>query len=80
MQLETARAPNPFQCFIDPHAAVEAHRRLTATLIAGSRLCHPLDKVRLVRGGQEALAAFDDEVEADAVGDLGDAPGSDAAS
>jgi hypothetical protein len=83
MQLEPARASNPFLCFIDPHAAVEAHRRLTTTLIAGSRLWHPLDNIRPVRGGQEqeALVAFDDEVEADSAADIiTDAPGPNAVS
>lgn len=80
MQLQPAQAPNPFQCFMDPQAAVEAHARLTTMLIAGSRQCHPLDHRRLVRSGQDACAAFDAEVEADSFGDVDEVSGPDAVS
>jgi hypothetical protein len=58
-----AAAANPFAALMSPEIVIAAHERM-ATRVTGV-VHRPLDKPRLVRTGQEALAAVDAEVDAE---------------
>lgn len=64
-------ASNPFAALMSPELVIAAHERM-ATRVAGV-VHRPLDKPRLVRAGQEALAALDAELDDETFDEVDDA-------